>query len=329
MTFSVRRAASVHRPAPVHRPVSVRRTALARRLAALCTLAAFTALTACGTAQTQQHPTAQAPHKSPPPASASPTPSPPPTLTPGPGGLTPVFEHGPRTARTVALTFDADMTADQGERAAAGEHFDNPGLIAALRALKVPATVFMTGRWAEEYPDQARSIGRDPLFEVANHSYSHYAFTADCYGLPTVAPPRMRADVEAAYTSFRKAGVPHAMPYFRFPGGCYDKTALRAINGTGVTAVQWDVVSGDAFATDADAVARQVLDGVKPGSVVVMHCTRSAAPTTERALRTIVPELRKQGYRFVKVSEQIAAARGGGAGERVAPKAGEQAASPR
>ena len=255
-------------------------------------------LAACGTSG--------APHTAPP-AHARPAPAfRPPTLTPGPGGLTPVFENGPRTkGKTVALTFDADMTADQGPRAAAGEHFDNPELIATLRALKVPATVFMTGRWADEYPDEARSLGHDPQFEVANHSYSHYAFTDDCYGLPTVAADRMRSDVSRAYASLRKAGVPHPMPYFRFPGGCYDKRALRAVSGLNVTAVQWDVVSGDAFATDADAVTRQVLEGVKPGSVVVMHCTRSAAPTTERVVRAVVPELRKQGYRFVKVSELI------------------------
>jgi peptidoglycan/xylan/chitin deacetylase (PgdA/CDA1 family) len=200
------------------------------------------------------------------------------------------------------------MTAKEGPRAAAGEHFDNPQLIATLRAFKVPATVFMTGRWADEYPKEAKDIGRDPLFEVANHSYSHYAFTDSCYGLPTVPQERMRAEVEEAYTAFKKAGVPHAMPYFRFPGGCYDQQALRTLSAVGVTAVQWDVVSGDAFATDADAVARQVLEGVKPGSVVVMHCTRSAAPVTEQALRTIVPELRKQGFRFVKVSEMIGSA---------------------
>jgi peptidoglycan/xylan/chitin deacetylase (PgdA/CDA1 family) len=202
------------------------------------------------------------------------------------------------------------MTAGQGPRAAAGEHFDNPGLIAALRALKVPATVFMTGRWAEQYPDQARAIARDPLFEVANHSYSHYAFTGDCYGLPTVPEERMRADVERAYTAFRKAGVRDALPYFRFPGGCHDRRSLRALSGLKVTAVQWDVVGGDAFATDADAVARQVLDGVRPGSVVVLHCTRSAAPATERAVRAVVPELRARGYRFVKVSALIGAANG-------------------
>jgi peptidoglycan/xylan/chitin deacetylase (PgdA/CDA1 family) len=270
-----------------------------RRVAAACALGA--ALTACGAPS--------APHASrPAPSAPTAAVSRPPTLAPGPAGLTPVFKNGPRgDGKTVALTFDADMTADQGPRAAAGEHFDNPQLIAALRALKVPATVFMTGRWADEYPAEARAIGRDPQFEIANHSYSHYAFTGDCYGLPTVAPDRMKADVERAYTAFKKAGVPNAMPYFRFPGGCYDRQALKTLSAVGVTAVQWDVVSGDAFATDSDAVARQVLEGVKPGSVVVMHCTRSAAPATEKAVRMIVPELRKQGYRFVKVSELIGA----------------------
>ncbi|MET7813563.1 polysaccharide deacetylase family protein [Streptomyces sp. NPDC005395] len=285
---------------------------LVRRAAALCALGA--ALTACGTSGAGQTlrpaPSAPAP---------SPSPSRTPTLAPGPAGLTPVFEHGPRTdgtkngtkdGKTVALTFDADMTADQGPRAAAGERFDNPRLIATLRRLKVPATVFMTGRWAEEYPDEARSIGRDPQFEIANHSYSHYAYTDDCYGLPTVAKADMRSDLERAYAAFEKAGVPNPMPYFRFPGGCYDDTALKELSATGVTAVQWDVVSGDAFATDADAVTRQVLDGVRPGSVVVMHCTRSAAPVTEEVVRAVVPELRRQGYRFVKVSQLIGAANG-------------------
>ncbi|MFI2615198.1 polysaccharide deacetylase family protein [Streptomyces sp. NPDC018584] len=267
----------------------------ARRRAALCALGALTTVLAgCSSGDPAT------------PRPGRPAASAPPTLAPGPAGLTPVFAHGSRTeGRTVALTFDADMTANQGARAAAGERFDHPELVATLRRLKVPATFFMTGRWAEEYPDQAKAIGRDPLFEVANHSYSHHAFTRDCYGLPTVPPERMRADVDRAFDALRKAGVERPMPYFRFPGGCYDERSLRTLAPGGVTAVQWDVVSGDAFATDADAVARQVLDGVRPGSVVVMHCTRSAAPTTERALRTIIPKLRERGFRFVKVSEQI------------------------
>ncbi|MEU8717069.1 polysaccharide deacetylase family protein [Streptomyces sp. NPDC048663] len=274
-----------------------------RRLTALTVagVALGAALAACGTTAPSPHAT----HASPAPARPAPA-AKPPTLPAGPGGLAAVFSNGPRTAgKTVALTFDADMTADEGPRAAAGEHFDNPALIATLRRLKVPATVFMTGRWADEYPDQARSLGHDAQFEVANHSYSHYAFTGDCYGLPTVSAANMKSDVQRAYAALLRAGVPHPMPYFRFPGGCYDDQARRAVGSLGVTAVQWDVVSGDAFATDADAVTQQVLDGVKPGSVVVMHCTRSAAPTTEEVVRHVVPELRHRGFRFVKVSELI------------------------
>lgn len=226
--------------------------------------------------------------------------------------VTPVFLRAADPARgtrvstapkTVALTFDADMTADQGPRAARGERFDNPTLISSLRRLEVPATIFMTGRWAEEYPFQAREIGSDPLFEVANHSYSHHSFTADCYGLPALGKKDMAADVERAFGAFRKAGVRQVVPYFRFPGGCYDRSALRTLAPAGLTAVQWDVVSGDAFATDADSVAEQVLAEVRPGSLVVMHCTTSAAPVTDEAVRTIVPALRERGYRFVKVSD--------------------------
>ncbi|MFD4237425.1 polysaccharide deacetylase family protein [Streptomyces sp. NPDC058542] len=254
----------------------------------------------------------------PPPPPAPPTapttsaaPEKPPTMAPGPAGRTPVFERrqtggsaaGRAAEKVVALTFDADMTAGQGARAASGERFDNPELVALLRRLKVPSTVFMTGRWAEEYPAQAKAIGTDPLFEIANHSYSHHAFSSPCYGLPVVGKDTMAREVERAFTAFRKAGARNVVPYFRFPGGCYDDTALRALAPANVTAVQWDVVSGDAFATDADAVAEQVLDGVRPGSLVVMHCTRSAAPATEAAVRRIVPELRERGYRFVKVSE--------------------------
>ncbi len=241
------------------------------------------------------------------PSSAPPAHAKPPNMAPGPEGPARVLERGPKNGdKVVALTFDADMTADEGPRAAGGEHFDNPGLIALLRRLKVPATVFMTGRWAEEYPSQARSIGTDPLFEIANHSYSHYAFTSPCYGLPTMGSDGIGGEVERAFGAIRKTGARNVVPYFRFPGGCYDDASLRALAAEKVTAVQWDVVSGDAFATDADAVAEQVLAGVKPGSLVVMHCTRSAAPVTDRAVGQVVPELRKRGYRFVKVSELMA-----------------------
>ncbi|MEE1926808.1 polysaccharide deacetylase family protein [Streptomyces sp. TRM 70351] len=230
------------------------------------------------------------------------------TLPLSASGRTAVFSHGPRDAadKTVALTFDADMTADQGARAAGGERFDNPALVALLRAEKVPATFFVTGMWARTYPAQARSIGRDPLFEVGNHSYSHHAFTEPCYGLPALGQGRALAEVREGFAALRGAGIEDPLPYFRFPGGCYDDRALRAVAPAEVTAVQWDVAGGDPFNRDADDIVRQVLGQVRPGSVVVLHCTLSAAPATAEAVRRIVPELRERGYRFARVSELIA-----------------------
>lgn len=233
-----------------------------------------------------------------------------PTLPPAPDGAVPVFSHGPRegenAAKQVALTFDADMTRDQTDRAAAGERFDHPELVTLLRRERIPATVFMTGMWARTYPDQARAIGRDPLFEVANHTFSHYAYTADCHGLPQLDPAEFRTDVERAERALRAAGVPRVAPYLRFPGGCHDARARRALAPTGLTAVQWDVSAGDGFATDPEQVAATVLDGVRPGSVVVLHLTRSAAPVTAEAMRRIVPALRDRGYTFVRVSDLLA-----------------------
>lgn len=238
------------------------------------------------------------------------------------GGRMPVFRHGPREGlengggeggadKAVALTFDADMTADQTGRAAAGEPFDNPALVDLLRRENIPATVFMTGMWARTYPGQAASIGRDPLFEVANHSYAHHAFAdGPCWGLPALDPGEFAADVRRAEREIRAAGVERTVPYFRFPGGCHDDEALRALAPLGLTAVQWDVAGGDAFATDPDAVAGTVLSQVAPGSVVVLHITRSAAPVTTEAVRRMVPVLRERGYRFVKVSELIRQAAG-------------------
>ncbi|MEV6314309.1 polysaccharide deacetylase family protein [Streptomyces sp. NPDC051776] len=218
--------------------------------------------------------------------------------------------------KVVALTFNADMSPEHATRAAGGERFDNPQLVASLRKLNVPATIFMTGRWADEYPDQARSLGRDPLFEIGNHSYGLGSFSGPCRaGMPRVDRGAMRQEIDRAYTAIRRAGVPDPVPYFRFPGGCFDDGALRAVAPARVTAVQGDVLSGDASTRSADRVAEQVLSQVKPGSVVVMHATLSRAPATEAAVRRIVPELRAQGYRFVRVSELISRTRNEGRGQ--------------
>ncbi|GAC1324937.1 MAG: hypothetical protein NVSMB25_22960 [Thermoleophilaceae bacterium] len=152
-----------------------------------------------------------------------------------------------------------------------------------------------------------RDLARDPLFELANHSFDHAAFSEPCFGLPPVTPPSSkRANVEGAAREIVAAGAPHPR-YFRFPGGCHAADDLRTVAATGERPVGWDVSSGDAFQPSTALVIRSVLTQVRPGSIVVMHIMGAPnAPATSAALRTIVPALRSRGYRMVTLSRLLA-----------------------
>jgi peptidoglycan-N-acetylglucosamine deacetylase len=96
--------------------------------------------------------------------------------------------------------------------------------------------------------------------------------------------------------------------YFRYPGGCHSKADLRLVARAGEQPLGWDVISGDVGQPDAKAVAREVLDGVRPGSIVVLHLVGAPnAPATAEALREILPKLRDRGYQPVTLEDLLGA----------------------
>ncbi len=182
------------------------------------------------------------------PAKGSPSPSP--SLARASAVL---ITHGPRAHRWVALTFDADMTrgmlADLRAHLVAAWY--DPRIVATLRATDTPATIFLTGLWAETYPAVVRSLAADPRFELENHSFDHAAFRAPCYGLPVVTDDSARR-AEVADGARVIAGLTGRTPrFFRFPGGCYGRSDLRLVAALGETPVGWEVVSDDAFQPNA------------------------------------------------------------------------------
>jgi peptidoglycan/xylan/chitin deacetylase (PgdA/CDA1 family) len=216
-----------------------------------------------------------------------------------------VVQHGPRDKKRVALTFDADLTALMRKRLRHGKvkSYYNEALINELRQLKVPATLFLTGMWMEEYPDRTRELAADPLFELGTHTYDHRGFTKHCYTLGTVPPKEMLADVRRAVDILDKLD-PHATKWFRFPGGCYDGTALHELAPSGVTAVGLDVPGADGFAKSPKPIVKQVLSHVQNGSIVVLHMHGGDnAPCTGQAVPEIVRALRARGYILVTVSQ--------------------------
>jgi len=183
----------------------------------------------------------------------------------------------------------------------------DPRIAAELRSTGTPATVFLTGLWAQTYPGVVRSLAADPRFEIENHSFDHAAFRAPCYGLPTVSTDAARRkEVTDGASAITAAGGGTPI-YFRFPGGCHATADLKLVAGLGETPIGWDVVSGDAFQSNPTVVVRDVLTGVQPGSIIVMHLMGPPnAPATADALATLIPELQARGFEFVILRELLA-----------------------
>ena len=222
------------------------------------------------------------------------------TTAPKPG----VIDHGGRDRAVVALTFDSNLTDSMIRELDAHKvaSFDNVAVIDELDALRVPATMFLAGKWMERYPDTTRRLAADPLFELGSHSYAHVGFRPHCYDLGTLPVAAMAPDVEHSEEVLRTF-TDHPTQYFRFPGGCYDAAALRAIAPTGVTVIGYDVASGDAFGKSVSAIVDNVLRSTKNGSIIVMHITGgNTAPLTAEALPQIVNGLRARGFTLARVS---------------------------
>ncbi|MFA7278021.1 MAG: polysaccharide deacetylase family protein [Candidatus Gracilibacteria bacterium] len=215
-----------------------------------------------------------------------------------------VFEHGSREKKVVALTFDADMTPKMKkelEKGAVKSWFDEK-IPEILERNHVPATIFITGMWAEMYPDEVKKLAANPLYEIGNHSYDHAAFHTPCYGLLETKDK----EEEIIKTQKILQSLTGVFPkYFRFPGGCGIKTDVDLVSDLGMQVVGWDDISGDAYIRDhAEPIISRTISQAKNGSIVVMHFHGgTTAPQTSRALQGIIDGLRKRGFEFVKVSD--------------------------
>lgn len=218
-----------------------------------------------------------------------------------------VVNNGPRDKKEIALTFDADMTPGMLKELKAGKvkSWYNEKVIDTLRITKTPATLFLTGMWVEEYPDVAKQLSKDPLFEIGNHSYSHPSFWGWCYGLRRIKDIDIDGEIGKAQTAIESA-TGSEPKLFRFPGGCYSSDDLNVAGKYGLTVIGWDVVSGDAFEKDPQVIVNQVLKRTKNGSIVVFHMHGgTTAPATGDALPTIISALKSKGFKFVKVSQML------------------------
>jgi peptidoglycan/xylan/chitin deacetylase (PgdA/CDA1 family) len=199
-------------------------------------------------------------------------------------------DHGPRTGNRIALTFDACTTTRES-------HPYDRRIPAILRSLHVPATLFVGGGWAHRERAELADLARDPLFEIANHSFHHPHLTR--LSDEDIRSELARAEDEIASVSGRRPTL------FRAPYGEVDGRVVRVASSLGLTTVEYDLPSGD---PDARVSTRRLVDWVvgsaRPGSIVVMHMNHPRFHTAE-ALPEIVAGLRSRGFELVTVGRLL------------------------
>ncbi|WP_439381760.1 polysaccharide deacetylase family protein [Amycolatopsis lexingtonensis] len=191
--------------------------------------------------------------------------------------------------KIVALTFD-DGPDPAGTQA----------ILDTLRAREVPATFFLIGRDIAAHPELAHAIAAAG-HEIGNHSFSHERMIG-------VTPAWVVDEVEATDALIRTTGYRGEI-LFRPPNGKKLFALPHYLAEHDRTTVTWDVEPDSDGTPDAATVERTTVDQVRPGSIVLLHAMYAARGQTRQAIGPILDRLKQRGYRFVTVSQLLAARR--------------------
>jgi peptidoglycan/xylan/chitin deacetylase (PgdA/CDA1 family) len=200
----------------------------------------------------------------------------------GPGGG--AAGAPPSGARYVALTFDDGPYP-----------VVTPLLLETLRDLGVPATFFLIGRDAEQYPGLTRAIAAGG-HEIADHTLTH----PDLDRLDAAAVTRELDDGASALE--RIAPDPAERRLFRPPHGRYTVATLQAAQATGFDTILWSDDPGDWRAVSAEALRDHVLAHATAPEILLLHSGRQA---TVAMLPDVVRAYRAAGFRFVTVGQLL------------------------
>jgi peptidoglycan/xylan/chitin deacetylase (PgdA/CDA1 family) len=200
--------------------------------------------------------------------------------------------------KIVALTFDACGGKN-------GNGFDKE-LIDYLHNEKVPATLFISGKWIDAQFPAFINLIHDPLFEIENHGLNHRPCAINgegVYGIHGTANVEDAFDEIEANARKINAITGHRPRFYRSATAFIDEACAGIAKELGMKVVSFDVLSGDAVPfTPESVIVENVLKNIRPGSIVIMHLNHPEWYTYEAILK-IIPKLRQQGYNFVRLDE--------------------------
>ena len=187
--------------------------------------------------------------------------------------------------KIIALTFD-----DGPHRKYTAQILD---LLAKYHA---KGTFFIVGENAAKNPELVLRMYEEG-HELANHTYSH--------PLKATVPKIVKEIKQTNELIFSLTGYSPIL--FRPVEGQYTDDLINAVVKDGYKVVMWSwhQDTKDWANPGVKKIVNTVLKGTKEGNVILFHDGGGNRKQTVKALEEIIPELQKQGYKFVTVSELL------------------------
>ncbi|HEX6626906.1 MAG TPA: polysaccharide deacetylase family protein [Gemmatimonadaceae bacterium] len=195
----------------------------------------------------------------------------------------PTLGRIPSDRKVVALTFDDGPNPDA-----------TPVILETLRKKGVRATFFVLGSHAERWPELVRRISSEG-HQLGNHGYFHRK-------LQFKSPFYVSRDIRLGIRAIKRAGAP-APRYFRAPHGFRSPWTTPIASSYGERTVGWSLGVWDSDRPGADEIVKRTLEGVSPGSIILLHDGDGYNPDGDRmqtaaALPIIIDRLKEEGYEF-------------------------------
>ncbi len=186
--------------------------------------------------------------------------------------------------RLIALTFDDGPYP-----------IYTPMLLDVLRDLGVPATFFLIGEDAEQWPELTRRIESEGN-EIADHTYSHPNLDAE------TADEVRKEILTGRDVLWGLTHDPSTRTLMRPPHGRYTERTLQIAQKLGYSVVLWTDDGGDWRTLTAPELEHHLLLHATAPEIVLLHSGKLA---TIQALPHVVERFKQAGYRFVTVGQLL------------------------
>ncbi|MGI6725819.1 MAG: polysaccharide deacetylase family protein [Christensenellales bacterium] len=164
-------------------------------------------------------------------------------------------------------------------------------LLSVLDEFGVKCTFFVTGNWAQAYPEHILDI-QSRGHEIANHSFSHPHMT-------TLSFEKMQRQIVRCSDAIEAAGASRPV-LFRPPYGDTNEKLRAVSRSLGCEVIMWTIDSHDwDTAYNHQKIVRRVTKDVGPGHIILFH---NDGKFTPGVLREVIPYYQSLGLSLVTIS---------------------------